>query len=55
MLGGTLLSLHNIHFYQDLMAQARQHLEAGDFTPWSRAWIARYEAGEADSGAAKAG
>jgi queuine tRNA-ribosyltransferase len=55
MLGGTLLSVHNIHFYQDLMAQARQHLEAGDFTPWSRAWIARYEAGEADSGAAKAG
>ena len=50
MLGGTLLSLHNIHFFQDLMAQARAHLEAGDFTPWSRAWIARYEEGQRASG-----
>ncbi len=46
MLSSTLLSIHNIHFFQDLMRQAREHLEAGDFTPWSRAWIARYEAGE---------
>jgi queuine tRNA-ribosyltransferase len=29
------------------MAQARAHIEAGDFTPWSAAWIARYEAGGA--------
>ena len=50
MLGGTLLSLHNIHFFQDLMAQARLHLEQGDFTPWSRAWIARYEAGQQAQG-----
>jgi queuine tRNA-ribosyltransferase len=49
MLGGTLLSLHNIHFFQDLMAQARARLEAGDFTPWSRDWIARYEAGEREA------
>jgi queuine tRNA-ribosyltransferase len=54
-LGGTLLSLHNLHFFQDLMAQARAHLEAGDFTPWSRAWIARYEAGERESAAAGRG
>ena len=47
MLSSTLLSIHNIHFFQDLMRQAREHLEAGDFSPWSRAWIARYEAGEA--------
>lgn len=47
ILASTLLSLHNIHFYLDLMAQARAHLEAGDFAVWSRAWIARYEAGEA--------
>ena len=43
----TLLTLHNLHFYLDLMAQARAHLEAGDFAAWSRAWIARYEAGAA--------
>jgi queuine tRNA-ribosyltransferase len=44
MLGGTLLTLHNVHFYLDLMAQARAHIEAGDFATWSRAWIGRYEA-----------
>jgi queuine tRNA-ribosyltransferase len=46
MLGATLLSLHNIHFFQDLMAQARHHIELGDFPAWSAAWIARYEAAE---------
>jgi queuine tRNA-ribosyltransferase len=44
MLAGTLLTLHNLHFYLDLMAQVRTHLEAGDFGPWHRAWIDRYEA-----------
>ncbi len=47
ILGCTLLTLHNVGFYLDLMRRARAHLEAGDFTPWSRAWIARYEAGGA--------
>jgi len=45
MLSGTLCSLHNLHFFLDLMAQARAHLEAGDYGPWHRAWIDRYEAG----------
>jgi queuine tRNA-ribosyltransferase len=43
MLAGTLLTIHNLHFYLDLMVQARAHLEAGDFGPWHRAWIERYE------------
>jgi len=47
ILACTLLTLHNVSFYLDLMRQAREHLEAGDFTAWSRAWIARYEAGGA--------
>ncbi|HRE79920.1 MAG TPA: tRNA guanosine(34) transglycosylase Tgt [Opitutaceae bacterium] len=47
MLAGTLLTIHNLHFYLDLMAQARTHLEQGDFAPWSRAWIQRYEEGAA--------
>jgi queuine tRNA-ribosyltransferase len=47
MLAGTLLTIHNLHFYLDLMAQARAHLETGDFATWSRGWIERYEAGEA--------
>lgn len=45
MLAGTLLTLHNLHFYLDLMAQVRARLEAGDFATWHRAWITRYEAG----------
>jgi queuine tRNA-ribosyltransferase len=45
MLGGTLLSIHNLHFYLDLTAQARAHIEHGDFGTWHRAWIERYEAG----------
>jgi queuine tRNA-ribosyltransferase len=44
MLAGTLLTLHNVHFYLDLMAQARAHIQAGDFAVWSREWIKRYEA-----------
>jgi queuine tRNA-ribosyltransferase len=44
MLGGTLLTIHNLHFFLDLMVQARSHIEAGDFGPWHKGWIARYEA-----------
>jgi queuine tRNA-ribosyltransferase len=47
MLAGTLLTIHNLHFYLDLVAQVRTHLEAGDFGSWHRAWISRYEAGVA--------
>ncbi len=47
ILSCTLLTIHNLHFYLDLMAQARAHLEAGDYAPWHRAWIERYEAGAA--------
>jgi queuine tRNA-ribosyltransferase len=45
LLAHTLLSLHNTHFFLDLMAQARAHIEAGDYAQWSAAWIARYNAG----------
>jgi queuine tRNA-ribosyltransferase len=47
MLAGTLLTIHNLHFYLDLVGQARTHIEAGDYGPWHRGWIERYEAGEA--------
>jgi queuine tRNA-ribosyltransferase len=45
ILGCTLLTLHNLHFYLDLMAQARAQIESGDFEKWSREWCARYNAG----------
>jgi len=47
MLGCTLLTIHNLAFYLDLMAQARAHIELGDYGQWHRAWVARYEAGQA--------
>ena len=47
MLAGTLITIHNLHFYLDLVAQARAHIEAGDYGPWHRAWVERYEAGVA--------
>jgi queuine tRNA-ribosyltransferase len=45
ILGCTLLSLHNVSFYLELMAEARRELERGTFTAWSKAWIERYEEG----------
>jgi queuine tRNA-ribosyltransferase len=45
LLAHTLLSIHNTHFFLDLMAQARAHIEADDYAEWSAAWIARYNAG----------
>ena len=47
ILSCTLLTLHNLHFYLDLMAQARAHIEEGDYDSWHRGWVARYEAGAA--------
>ena len=41
-LAHTLLSIHNTHFFLELMALARAHIEAGDYSKWSAAWIERY-------------
>ena len=35
------------------MAQARRHLEAGDYGTWHRGWIDRYEAGMTSRRAAR--
>ncbi|HZZ56704.1 MAG TPA: tRNA guanosine(34) transglycosylase Tgt [Opitutaceae bacterium] len=45
MLSGTLLTIHNLHFFLDLMSQARAHIEAGDYGAWHLSWISRYDAG----------
>jgi queuine tRNA-ribosyltransferase len=45
ILACTLLSLHNVWFFLDLMRQAREHIEAGDYAAWSERWIERYNAG----------
>jgi queuine tRNA-ribosyltransferase len=43
ILACTLLSLHNVNFFLNLLDQARMHITAGDYIAWSREWIARYE------------
>lgn len=47
-LGGTLLTLHNLHFFLDLMHQARQHIAQGDYQQWHQQWIQRYALGSSD-------
>lgn len=34
ILGLRLISLHNVHFYSELMRKAREHIEAGDYRSW---------------------
>jgi len=46
MLGAQLATVHNLHFYLDLMAQSRTRIEAGDFSVWARACAARIEEGD---------
>jgi queuine tRNA-ribosyltransferase len=40
VLGGTLVSLHNLCFYQALMAEMRASIERGEFDAWRRALLA---------------
>lgn len=47
-LGAQILTLHNLHFYMQLMAQARTHIAAGTFTDWSQDWCARYDTNSID-------
>lgn len=34
MLGAMIGTIHNIHFYMDLVAKAREHIQKGDFASW---------------------
>ncbi len=45
MLGCTLLTIHNLSFYLNLMEECRKQIEAGNFRSWSESWIKRYEDG----------
>jgi queuine tRNA-ribosyltransferase len=42
MLGPILLSIHNLRFYQRLMAEIRMHIERGDFGMWATQELERY-------------
>jgi queuine tRNA-ribosyltransferase len=43
-LGETLMTIHNLHFYQDLMRAMREAIEQDRFEPWSAAFLDRYMA-----------
>ncbi len=43
MLGPVLLSIHNLRFYQRLMAEIRQTIEKGDFAGWAGERLEKYE------------
>jgi queuine tRNA-ribosyltransferase len=45
VLGATLVSLHNIYFYQSLMRQMRAAIEAGEFEAWKRSFAASEASG----------
>ncbi len=49
LLAHTLLSIHNIHFFLNLMNEARSHIEIDDYYEWSKNWIQRYN-GNTSSG-----
>ena len=40
MIGPMLLSLHNLHFFADLLANIRSAIEAGEFEKRSKQWLA---------------
>ena len=42
MLGPTLVSIHNIRFFQRLMADIHSHIKAGSFSGWAKEQIAKY-------------
>jgi queuine tRNA-ribosyltransferase len=44
ILGLRLITLHNLHFYLDLMAQVRRHIEAGTFAEFRKEFVGNYRA-----------
>ncbi len=42
IMGARLMTIHNLHFFLNLMAQARHHLEQGSFGEFARECLALY-------------
>ncbi len=45
MIGPSLVSIHNLHFFADMMARIRQAIADGDLAAKSAQWLARMYAG----------
>ena len=39
LLGKQIASIHNLAFYVELMRQAREHIEKGDFYKWKEVMV----------------
>jgi len=50
VLGATLVSLHNIFFYQSLMRQMRAAIDAGEFEAWKESFTAAGAQGPREDG-----
>jgi queuine tRNA-ribosyltransferase len=48
ILGLRLITLHNLHFYLDLMRQARDHIEKGSFEEFRGHFVSNYKTRDAD-------
>jgi queuine tRNA-ribosyltransferase len=48
ILGLRLITLHNLHFYLELMRQARVKIDRGSFDEFRRAFAANYKTRDAD-------
>jgi queuine tRNA-ribosyltransferase len=47
MLGPMLATRHNLHFFADVMREARRSIVDGTFATWRAAFVDRYSRGEA--------
>jgi queuine tRNA-ribosyltransferase len=48
ILGLRLITLHNLHFYLDLMRKARDHIENGSFEEFRGRFVSNYKTRDAD-------
>lgn len=48
ILGLRLITLHNLHFYLDLMRQAREQIENGSFQEFRKRFVANYKTRDVD-------
>ncbi len=49
ILGLRLITLHNLHFYLELMRQAREKIEHGGFAEFRRKFVSNYKARDTES------
>jgi queuine tRNA-ribosyltransferase len=49
ILGLRLITLHNLHFYLDLMRQAQEHIENGSFEEFRKRFVSNYKTRDVDS------